>query len=333
VASLSGAPTQLHRVDAIEKGTRRIPLWTPSREQVARANITRFAAFARDAGAPAVVAGDYPSLYDWSIASPEQFWPAVWRFCGVVADERPGRDPWDVVLVGRDRVAPPHPQLGPRWFTGSRLNFAENLLRYRDDREALVEWTEQGRRRALSGDIGIGDPRINEEAVRAFGEIALSIAPDLRTAMQYFEAEHHMSLPLQGLYQGLLHAFEGFDPPWSEIIEQPSLVAEHFEMVSENLGATFLPPAAFLGQVGSTFLYDRAEFDNASSDLWPGQFVTLQLETGASTDATVVPAHAVQQGLEGPFVYRVHDAIAEVGGASSYSEGEEPDRKVIVRGD
>ena len=55
----------------------------------------------------------------------------------------------------------------------------------------------------------------------------------------------------------------------------------------------------------------RAEFDNASSDLWPGQFVTLQVETGTSTDATVVPAHAIQQGLEGAFVYRVQDAVAE----------------------
>jgi RND family efflux transporter MFP subunit len=55
----------------------------------------------------------------------------------------------------------------------------------------------------------------------------------------------------------------------------------------------------------------RAEFANAGSDLWPGQFVTLQLETGTSADATVVPAHAIQQGLDGPFVYRVHDAIAE----------------------
>jgi RND family efflux transporter MFP subunit len=55
----------------------------------------------------------------------------------------------------------------------------------------------------------------------------------------------------------------------------------------------------------------RAEFDNASSDLWPGQFVSLQLETGTSADATVVPAQAIQQGLDGAFVYRVHDAIAE----------------------
>ncbi|MFC4307904.1 efflux RND transporter periplasmic adaptor subunit [Steroidobacter flavus] len=55
----------------------------------------------------------------------------------------------------------------------------------------------------------------------------------------------------------------------------------------------------------------RAEFDNASNELWPGQFVTLQLETGTSAGATVVPAHAIQQGLAGPFVYRVQDAVAE----------------------
>ena len=123
------------------------PLWTPSREQVARANITRFAERARAAGAAGT---DYESLYAWSIGAPERFWPEVWRFCGVVADERPGQDPWDTVLVGGDRVAPPAADRGPRWFTGARLNFAENLLRFRDAREALVEWNEYGRRRTLT---------------------------------------------------------------------------------------------------------------------------------------------------------------------------------------
>lgn len=67
----------------------------------------------------------------------------------------------------------------------------------------------------------------------------------------------------------------------------------------------------------------RAEFDNASGDLWPGQFVTLQLETGTSENATVVPAHAVQQGLEGPFVYRVQDAIAQpIAVVTSYLDDE-----------
>jgi acetoacetyl-CoA synthetase len=102
----------------------------------------------RPAGAEAVV--DFPSLYAWSVARPDAFWPEVWDFCGVVVEERPGREPWDQVVVGLERMAPPDPALGPRWFTGARLSFAENLLRFADDREALVFWNEAGRQRGLT---------------------------------------------------------------------------------------------------------------------------------------------------------------------------------------
>ena len=102
----------------------------------------------RPAGAERVE--DYPSLYAWSVARPDAFWPEVWRFCGVVAEERGGREPWDATVVGLERMAPPDPALGPRWFPGARLNFAENLLRYDDERDALVFWNERGRQRALS---------------------------------------------------------------------------------------------------------------------------------------------------------------------------------------
>jgi acetoacetyl-CoA synthetase len=128
-----------------------IPLWTPSEGEIARANVT---AFIRDAvqplGGAAAGVRDSPSLLAWSLESPEAFWPAVWRFCGVVADERPRRTPWDAVVVGRDRMAPPDPEAGPSWFRGARLNFAENLLRHRDHREALVLWTEDGAGRRLT---------------------------------------------------------------------------------------------------------------------------------------------------------------------------------------
>lgn len=42
--------------------------------------------------------------------------------------------------------------------------------------------------------------------------------------------------------------------------------------------------------------------------LWPGQFVTVQLDTGAMAGALTVPASAVQRGLKGPFVWRVTKA-------------------------
>ena len=93
---------------------------------------------------------DYDRLYQWSIDHPERFWPEFWRYSGIIADERPGRDSWDEVVVGLDRMAPPDPVLGPRWFTGARLNFAENLLRFDDEQEALVSWNESGRRSSMT---------------------------------------------------------------------------------------------------------------------------------------------------------------------------------------
>ncbi|HUX34700.1 MAG TPA: acetoacetate--CoA ligase [Gemmatimonadaceae bacterium] len=123
------------------------PLWSPPPSALAQSNLARFLAFVADEGAPV---HDYPSLHAWSVDRREDFWSAVWRFCGVIADEIPGHGPWYTALVGRDRMGPPTPDLGPTWFLGARLNFAENLLRHDDDRPAIVAWTETGRAGALS---------------------------------------------------------------------------------------------------------------------------------------------------------------------------------------
>lgn len=136
MARVRQAASEIVRVDALT------PQWQPSREQVERANLTRFMS--------GTGTRDYAALYRWSVDEPEKFWSKVWKFCGVIADERPGRAPWDEILVGGDRVAPPDPELGPRWFVGARLNFAENLLRYRDENPAIVFWNELGRQRSMT---------------------------------------------------------------------------------------------------------------------------------------------------------------------------------------
>jgi RND family efflux transporter MFP subunit len=56
----------------------------------------------------------------------------------------------------------------------------------------------------------------------------------------------------------------------------------------------------------------RAHFANPDGRLWPGQFVAVQVETGTSPAATVVPARAVNEGLRGAYVYRVVEGAAEV---------------------
>lgn len=49
----------------------------------------------------------------------------------------------------------------------------------------------------------------------------------------------------------------------------------------------------------------KAEFNNAAQRLWPGQLVTLKIQTALDKDALVVPPTVVQRGLEQHFVYRI----------------------------
>jgi acetoacetyl-CoA synthetase len=140
------------------------PIWTPPPERVTRSNLSAFLTYVRRQVGTDV--RDYRSLHAWSVAHRDEFWPAVWRFCGVVAEERAGRDPWDAVGTGLDRMAPPDPQLGPRWFPGARLNFAENLLRRRDAAPAIIFWNESGRQRHLTWE------RLHAETARVAAALA-----------------------------------------------------------------------------------------------------------------------------------------------------------------
>ena len=112
-------------------------LWRPSRERIARSNITRFIHLVNQRWNAGV--RDSQQLYEWSVREPEQFWTAVWDFCGVVAETRGER-----VLVDGQKMP------GAKWFPDARLNFAENLLRRRDDDTAMVFWGEDKVRRRMS---------------------------------------------------------------------------------------------------------------------------------------------------------------------------------------
>jgi len=79
------------------------PIWAPSDERIAQANMSAFLRYVADEGPT-----DYRELYEWSVLRPERFWPRVWSFFNVIADERDGRR-WDEVILGVDRMAPPDP--------------------------------------------------------------------------------------------------------------------------------------------------------------------------------------------------------------------------------
>ena len=102
-----------------------LELWRPDLERVEKAQITAFRRAM--AGRHRVDLPDYAALYQWSIEHPTAFWEGVWDHCGVIASER-GK----ATLTDNDRMP------GARWFADARLNFAENLLKYRGDTEAIV---------------------------------------------------------------------------------------------------------------------------------------------------------------------------------------------------
>jgi len=91
------------------------PLWTPSSDRVARANLTRFMRFVADRGG--VVSHDYSELYRWSVRKPDEFWDVMWEFAGVRGDKG------SRVTADLDRMP------GARFFPDATLNFAENVLR------------------------------------------------------------------------------------------------------------------------------------------------------------------------------------------------------------
>ncbi|MBF0269395.1 MAG: acetoacetate--CoA ligase [Alphaproteobacteria bacterium] len=111
-------------------------LWTPSPDRVAQAAVTRFAAEAgRRFGRHLP---DYKSLHDWSTQRPDQFWDMMWDWAKIRGDKGA------VVAQNLDKMP------GAAWFPEARLNFAENLLRRRDEAQAIQFWGEDKVRRSLS---------------------------------------------------------------------------------------------------------------------------------------------------------------------------------------
>ncbi|MCP4347537.1 MAG: acetoacetate--CoA ligase [Desulfobacterales bacterium] len=100
-------------------------LWTPSEERIKNTNMYRFMNVINEKYNQNFT--EYKDLYQWSVDNIADFWAVIWDFAEIKASK-----PYDEII---DDV---HKMPGANWFSGARLNFAENLLRYRDDQVALI---------------------------------------------------------------------------------------------------------------------------------------------------------------------------------------------------
>ncbi|TKJ29249.1 MAG: acetoacetate--CoA ligase [Chloroflexi bacterium B3_Chlor] len=128
-------------------------LWQPSAERIKSTNMYDFLQQVNELHGKDF--SSYDHLYEWSIAESPGFWATLWDY-GEVIHSRP----YDQVVDDITKMP------GARWFEGAQLNFAENLLRYRDDCIAL----------SFKGE---GQPTVNITYAELFRQVA-RLAKSLR---------------------------------------------------------------------------------------------------------------------------------------------------------
>ena len=100
-------------------------MWKPSVEQIERSQMFEFKEFINTRHG--LNLDSYTDLHDWSVDNIHEFWAFAWEFFDIIHTQ-----PYTQVVDDVSEMP------GAKWFTGARLNFAENLLRRRDDKTALI---------------------------------------------------------------------------------------------------------------------------------------------------------------------------------------------------
>lgn len=123
---------------------RQPPLWSPSNERTSRSNIHEFQSILIEK--ECVSSFDYWELYKWSIDRPADFWRELSEFTGVQFSQKP-ESIFEPSTFG-------HSFIDAKWFSGGRLNYAQNLLCDRAKDEISVISICEGRQKVDSLSYG-----------------------------------------------------------------------------------------------------------------------------------------------------------------------------------
>ncbi len=99
--------------------------WKPTEQQITNSNMYKFMQSVN--ARYDLQMTSYDQLYQWSIEKTSNFWQHFWQYADVQCSNT-----CDEVLDDPNKM--PY----AKWFTGATLNFAQNLLRFRDNRLAII---------------------------------------------------------------------------------------------------------------------------------------------------------------------------------------------------
>ncbi len=112
-------------------------IWTPSFSRIENSNLTRYLSFLHTEYH--CLFDSYNGLYQWSIQEPEKFWLSISEFCNVLFTRQ-----WNDILTDPEKMP------GASWFAGSQLNFAQNLLWNKNEKDAIAFTSENGDKKTVS---------------------------------------------------------------------------------------------------------------------------------------------------------------------------------------
>jgi acetoacetyl-CoA synthetase len=104
-------------------------LWEPTPDRIKQTQMYKFMTKVNNEFGHSF--SSYPELYDWSVQNIPEFWATLWDFLDIQATQ-----PYKQVIDDVTKMP------GTKWFSGAKLNFAQNLLRYRDDQTAIIFQSE-----------------------------------------------------------------------------------------------------------------------------------------------------------------------------------------------
>jgi len=111
-------------------------LWEPKKYHYTDSNIANYISYVNEKYNKSIT--DYDDLYNWSVHEIENFWESFFLFSKIKSSK------YKSVLTNPDSM------LDSYWFDGAKLNFAENLLKYRDNKIAIEFSCEDKRSGSLT---------------------------------------------------------------------------------------------------------------------------------------------------------------------------------------
>lgn len=111
-------------------------LWTPAPDAFVDSGIARYLNWAK--GQFDAPVQSYGEAWQWSVDDIGRFWHSIWEYFSVLHSVPPQQ-----VLTGTRCPT-------SAWFTGARLNYAENVLRWSGHQDAVIAWNERGEQRSIS---------------------------------------------------------------------------------------------------------------------------------------------------------------------------------------